>query len=24
LYNAEVKDVLEDGTTDEWFNRNFY
>tara|TARA_R110001583_G_scaffold43049_2_gene136880 strand:+ start:13495 stop:15474 length:1980 start_codon:yes stop_codon:yes gene_type:complete len=24
LYNAEVKDVLEDGTTDEWFERNFY
>lgn len=23
LYNAEVKDVLEDGTTDEWFERNF-
>jgi hypothetical protein len=24
LYNAEVKDVSEDGTTDEWFERNFY
>jgi len=24
LYNAEVKDILEDKTADEWFERNFY
>ena len=24
LYNAEVKDVLEDRSQDEWFDRNFY
>jgi hypothetical protein len=24
LYNAEVKEILEDGSTDDWFDRNFH
>ena len=24
LYNAEVKEVLEDGAADAWFDKNYY
>ena len=24
MYNAEVKEVLEDGAADSWFDKNYY